>query len=210
MSAVLPKDNKLKVSIPEKESNGYFHTWEKKIEVVTKYMALGNMRLVSELTKIPYYTLIGWKKEDWWGDLIDEIKKTRYAEQNTKLSKIVDKSLAAIEDRIDNGDFILNNKTGEVVRKPISIRDANTVARDLLNHQIKVDEVSNRMEERKENFQDTLKVLANEFAKWTRRVSTNKAETIDFKDLTDALHEEREAGLQDRGGEVHQQTSGQT
>lgn len=178
----LPTDSKLRVSMPEKADNGWHHTWEKKIEVVTKYMALGNMRLVSELTKIPYMTLIGWKKEEWWGDLVDEIKRTRSTEMNTKLSKIVDKSLSAIEDRLDNGDFVLNNKTGEIVRKPVSLKDANTVTKDLLSHQIKVEEVANRMEERKENFQETLKLLAIEFAKWSKRKDNAGAETIDFKE----------------------------
>ena len=196
-------ESALRVSIPERDSLGNF-TWEKKIDVATKYMALGNMRLVGEICNVPYQTLFSWKKQDWWAELIEEIRKTRRAETNTKLSKIVDKSLSVIEDRLDHGDFIMNLKTGELERKPVSMKDANTVTKDLLSHQARVEEMTQKMETTKETVQDQLKLLANEFAKWSRKLGNQDAITTGFKEIASAVHDEREEGLQEGGGEIYE------
>lgn len=182
----LPPDHKLKIRNVAKDEAG-FYTWEKKIEVATKYMALGNMRLVGELCKVDYRTLMNWKKEKWWTELLNEIKKTRQTETSTKLSKIVDKSLEVIADRLEHGDFILNNKTGNIDRKPVSLRDANSVAKDLLGTQIKMEELTSKIETRQESVQEQLKLLATEFAKWSKGLSKQNAQTINFKEVANAI-----------------------
>jgi hypothetical protein len=203
----LPSDHKLSIKAPAKDEAG-FYTWEKKIEVATKYMALGNMRLVSELCKVDYRTLVNWKKEKWWADLIDEIKKSRQTETNSKLSKLVDMSLDVIKDRLKNGDFILNNKTGSIDRKPVSLRDANSVAKDLLGAQIRMEEMTSKLEIQKESVQEQLKLLANEFSKWSKGLSKQNAQTINFKEVANALHDQREERLQEGSGEVYEQAIG--
>jgi hypothetical protein len=205
----VPKDHELKLSNinKAKDSSGFF-TWEKKIEVVTKYLALGNYRLVSELTKVDYRTIMLWKKEPWWDDLIEEIKKTRTSELSTKLSKIVDRSLEVVADRLENGDVVMNMKTGEFDRKPVSMRDANIVVKDLLNHQLKMEELSSKIEIQKETVQDQLALLAAEFAKWNKAITKQTATTIEFKEKTNAVHDERETGLQEGSGEVYEQAFG--
>lgn len=126
----------------------------------------------------------------------DEVVASKRVGQATKLSKIVDKALESIDDRLDNGDFILNNKTGEVVRKPVGLRDAVTAATALMQR-AEVIENMNKQEraiEATQSVEDQLKLLASEFAKFNNKSKVN-AETIEFKEL-DALHDEREAGLQ--------------
>lgn len=199
----LPPDKELSLTAKSKDEGG-FYTWEKKIDAATKYMALGNMRLVSELCKIEYRTLMYWRKTPWWSELIEEIKNTRQTEVNTKLSKIVDKSLSVIEDRLQNGDFVMNRKTGEIDRIPVNIKDANTITRDLLKHQIKQEEIVNRIQIQKETVQDQLKLLALEFAKWAKKPSKEGAVDIEFKEPVNALHDQREEGLQEGSGEIYE------
>lgn len=193
----LPKDSELRLSNTKRDENSNY-TWECKIDVATKYMALGNFRLVSEVTKVPYRTLMFWRKEPWWAELIEEIKKTRQTELNTKLSKIVDKSLEVIADRLENGDFVLNNKTGELIRKPVTIKEANVVTKDLLNHQIKMEQMVSNIEIQKETVADQLKILAGEFAKWSRQLTKRNASDINYKEITNALHDQRvDSGRED-------------
>lgn len=153
-------------------------SWSDKTEAAKKYMLLGNMRLVSELTGISYNTLCDWRKQDWWTTLIDEIKAAQKAKRGNKMSQVIDESLEIIHDRIINGDFILNNKTGEIQRKPVSLRDVGNLANQLLTRQAQLEELSAKMEHSKETVQETLKTLAKEFAKWQRISAT--------KDATDA------------------------
>ena len=61
------------------------YSWEKKVEAASKYMQLGNMRLVSELIEVPYQTIADWRKTDWWKDLCDELKTAKKAKQSQKL-----------------------------------------------------------------------------------------------------------------------------
>jgi hypothetical protein len=207
----LPKDSELRLT--KEKDKDYRWSWEKRIAVVTKYIALGNMRLVSELEGVNYDTLLQWKNEtEWWPNLVEEVKKAQRSETNTKLSKIVAKALNVIEDRIENGDIRVrvNKETGDIEteRVPVSLKDATKAANDLLSQQIKMEEMTERVETNKTSMQDTLKMLAGEFQKWSLNQNKKSAETIEYKDITDAVHEEREEGLQTGSGSVHEQAGG--
>lgn len=150
---------------------GYKHTVEKRIEVVTTWLRLGNMRLVAELTGVSYQLCREWKATSWWAELVEEIRASRSTQVDNKLSKLVDRSLDLMEDRLENGDFVYNQKTGEVIRKPVTLRDINTVTKDVLTHQINIqklekDEVQHQTQT---TIQDQLKMLATEFAKFNRK-----------------------------------------
>lgn len=176
-------------------------SWSDKTEAAKKYMLLGNMRIVSELTGISYNTLCDWRKQDWWSTLIDEIKAAQKAKRNTKMNEVIDESMEIIHDRIVNGDFILNNKTGEIQRKPVTLRDIGNLTNQLLTRQAQLEEITNRMENNKETVQETLKTLAKEFAKWQRISNKNQAE-----DAVYAVHDEWPTGLQEGSSEVHIET----
>jgi hypothetical protein len=183
MAKKLPSDKQLKLSAPDRDALGNF-TWEKKIDVATKWLALGNMRLIAELTGMEYNTLAAWKRSDWWPELLDEIRRTRQLETSGKLGKIVDKSLEVISDRLANGDFVWDSKNSELARRPVSMKDANTVTKDLLAHQVKIEELATKMETKQESVQDSLKLLAAEFAKWSRKIVHDRAQDTPFKELS--------------------------
>jgi hypothetical protein len=162
------------------------YSWSEKTEVVKKYMLLGNMRLVSELMNIPYDTLSGWRKQDWWVELHDEIRKAQKAKTNTKLSTIIEDSLEMIQDRIQNGDWVLNQKTGEMQRKAVPLRDVGNLTNQLLTRQLQLEELSERMEHRKESVQETLQLLAKEFSKWQRIQNKSTATDVEIKDAVES------------------------
>lgn len=164
------------------------YPWSVKTEVVKKYMLLGNMRLVAELMSIPYDTLSDWRKQEWWVELHDEIRKAQKAKTNTKLSTIIEDSLEIIQDRIQNGDWVLNQKTGELQRKAVPLRDVGNLTNQLLTRQLQLEELSERMEHRKESVQDTLQLLAKEFSKWQR--IQNKSTATDVEIITNAVEQE--------------------
>lgn len=182
---------------------------EKKLEAVTTYLAVGNMRIVSATTGVGYQLLRAWKGQPWWKEYEYEIKNTRRSAVNDKLSKIVDKTLIMVEDRLENGDLVLNNKTGELIRKPVALRDISKLANDMMERQEKLEKLKIDESElqQKETMQDTLKLLAEEFAKFN---GTRKKEIIDVTDVTvkddDAIYAQWEEGLQEGVREVPQQT----
>jgi hypothetical protein len=160
---------------------------EKKIEVVSQWLVLGNLRMVSAITGVSYSLVRQWKQQPWWAELVAEIRQTQTIEMDTKLSKIVDKSLDAVLDRVENGDFFFDQKAQEVKRKPVALRDVARVTVDIL---AKRELLRGNATERKETTQvsvtDQLKLLAAEFAKWQSKpqevIDVEMVEVIDVED----------------------------
>lgn len=172
-------------------------SWEKRMECVSRYMLLGNMRVVSEQTGVGYDTLIEWKKSDWWPDLVEQLRRQKKAKTSDSITKIVEQSLDIMQDRLENGDPFFNQKTGKVEYKPVSVKDATTIASSLLQRQLQLEELAQKHEVQADTVQETLSLLAKEFKKWNKSSSTEVIE--------DAVYAQREAGLQEGGGSVHQQ-----
>lgn len=158
---------------------------EKRLEAVTLYMACGNMRQVEAVTGVSYAQLRVWRDQDWWKEMEVQIKAARRSAVATKLNKIVDKALNLVEDRVENGDWRYNKEAEEFERVPLSALTANKIATDLLQRADAVEKLQQdeTVVQNQQTIQDTLKMLALEFA------SFNKARTVnvDMKEVTDAI-----------------------
>jgi hypothetical protein len=164
-------------------------TWsqEARVAAVSQYLVLGNMALVSGITKIPHQLLRAWKRQPWWAETEAQIRAADNIKVDNKLTAIVDKSLDAVMDRLENGEFVYNQKTGEIIRRKVSMKDAAKVTVDMLS---KRELLRGNATERKEttsplSVQDQLRALALEFAKWQK--PQQQVETIDciVTDVTD-------------------------
>jgi hypothetical protein len=138
---------------------------QKKAEVVTTYLTLGNAPMTEGVTGVPRQTIRAWKLQPWWKELVDEIRNEEDCELDVKLSKVIDRSLDALTDRIENGDFLFNSKTGKFVRKPIHMRDALTAVTQVYDKRnLLRGKPTSRVE--KHTTQDTLNNLAEQFARF--------------------------------------------
>lgn len=182
----------------EMHKPGYKYSVEKRIEVISTWLTLGNLRQTAALTGVSYQLCLQWKSQPWWQEMINEIQAARKFKLDNKLNKIVDKALAVIDDRLDNGDFVYNQKTGEVSRKPVSLKEARGAANDLLQRQVALSklEIETQQASRADSVKDQIAMLAQEFAKF------NTKRTVEV--IPNALHEERKTGLQDGVQEVPQ------
>lgn len=173
-------------------------TWpiEKRVEVVSHWLVLGNMKQVAAVTGVPYDLVRKWKSQPWWADLEKEIRATQNIELDTKLSKIVDRSLEAVLDRVEHGDFIYDQKSGEVRRKPAALRDLHRVAVDTISKR-EVIRTEEKTDHAKISVEEHLKMLAHEMAKWNK---AQEAVVIDMEDIEDAIPKERKEGLQEGVG----------
>jgi len=181
-----------KVSVPA--LTGHSHSWEKRMEVVSRYMLLGNIRVVSEQTGVQYSTIVEWKKQDWWQDMVDQIRRQKKTKTSESITKIVESSLDVLQDRLENGDWVLNNKTGEIVRKPVGAKEAIVIANQLMQRQIQLEDLIERSSKSEDNAQETLKLLFNEFSKWQKKKTPEIIDVTDAVVVEDknAIHEKRE------------------
>lgn len=109
-----------------------------KIEAVTTFLALGNLALTAAVLKIPEGTLRIWKATIWWKDVQDELSIQEDLQLSSRLKNIIEGALAATEDRIKHGDYIYDTKKGELVRKPVAMKDAHRVAMDMTQKRIDI------------------------------------------------------------------------
>jgi len=174
---------------------------EKRIEVITKQLALGNMRLVADLTGVSYGLIRIWKTQPWWKEMELEIRNSRKARVDDKLNKIIDKALDTIEDRLDKGDFVYDQKKGEISRKPVSLKEARGAANDLMQRQIAVEKLAQEEKHltNTSTIKDQLADLALQFAAF------NTTRTLEV--VPNAIHEKRPTRLSSGESVVQQQTS---
>jgi hypothetical protein len=173
----------------------------KKTEVVTTWLALGKVPMVEAVTGVPRATIRQWKLQPWWQEMVDTIQTESNQELDTKLSKIIERSLDAVNERIEGGEFILDSKTGTVKRVPVKLKDVHRVAVDLLD---KRDLLRLKPAERQEQAAavDILKKLAGQFADWAK-VHIKEPRIVEGVVLH-AIHEERKEGLQDGVQQISQ------
>lgn len=134
-----------------------------KIEAVQTYLALGQVNLTAAVLKIPEVTLRNWKSKDWWKEIEQELRHQDDLVLSSRLQKIINKSFEQVEDRLNNGDFIYDQKTGELKRKPVNMKDAHKVAVDLIDkREFLINKVPSQLSA--EAIDDKLDKLAKKFA----------------------------------------------
>jgi hypothetical protein len=183
------------VYVPDKKIKGDNNHWpqKKRFEVVTSYLATGNLRLAASIHDVSYNTVVFWKRCDWWNDMIREIQSTQNIKTDHRITKIVDKTMEAINDRLDNGDPILDSKTGKVIRIPPKLRDVKSVAKDLMDQQrfLRKEINGNQNEKEKETINNRLLNLAEKFAEMASGKKAQEPITIEDGQIISETHLEQ-------------------
>ena len=166
-------DTRTKVSA---EQDG---TWsdEKRIEVVACYISLGSMTEASKVTGVPLNTCWSWKKGVWWNDVEATLRDEKNNDTSSKLTSIVDKTLVAIVERIENGDYIYNQRTGEITRVEIPASALNKIATTLLDRRLVLDKMERVKDEDTGDSTEKLQVQLGKLATaFTKFVESKKRE----------------------------------
>lgn len=164
-----------------------------KTEAVQTYMVLGSLKLVSGALQIPFDTLKVWKASEWWKTLEGELRVQEDLQLSARLTKIVNRSYDVIEDRMEHGDFVYDQKSGKMRRKPVNMRDAHKVAIDLMDKKdmlvtrhISGDSVT------ADKIEKTLADLAANFAKIANSINTKGPVEVTDVIFGDDKHDAKE------------------
>jgi len=143
-----------------------------RIEAVTAYLACGSPTQVCVALGIPLPTFNRWKTSTWFKELVEQLRNEDTLKLDAKLTRIVEKSLVQIEDRLDNGNHNYNPRTGVYDRVPVKLADITKAASSLLERQAKIRELPDKVEIDK-TIDARLAKLGDEFSKFA------KAKTIE-------------------------------
>ena len=162
-----------------------------KIEAVTLWLSMGNLALTAATLRIPEVTMRKWRATQWWKEIAEEIQLQDKIQLSATAKNIIDKSLTVIADRLDQGDWIYDQKTGQMRRKPVAMKDALAVADRLMDRKEKLDKVQ-IVDSSAESVEAKLTKLMETFAK---AAAPQVTDVVFVKEETSAENEKREAGL---------------
>lgn len=184
------KTRKSPKKTPLGDRNRRWYTDSEKLEAVKLWLVTGNLQATAASLGIAHPTMQQWRYSKWWDELASEIRSESTLQLSNKLKRIAEKALDITFDRLEHGDWFYDQKTGEVRRKPVVLRDAAQVANGFLDRHMTLDQKPVE-EKAQQQVQDRLNALAEAFAKMANK--TKKVEVID------AIYEERQERLP--GGE---------
>lgn len=138
-----------------------------RVEAVTAYLACGSPSQVCVALGIPISTFQRWKASTWFKELVEQLRNEDTLKLDAKLTRIVEKSLVQIEDRIDNGNYTYNPRTGEYDRVQAKLLDITRAATALLERQEKIRAMPEKAEIDK-TIDARLAKLGEEFTKFAR------------------------------------------
>lgn len=152
---------------------------KKKIEAATLYAALGNFRRVADIAKVPVTTVERWATEDWWLMTISKVRREQAEEMDVKTTKIVDKALDKIMERIEDGDYIYDMKAGKAVPMPVSARDLAIVAGTIFDKRQLIRGEATKISKAVQS-EDFLEKLADKFIAFSKgKTTAREAVTVD-------------------------------
>src|SRR5690242_2621769 len=95
---------------------------KQKFDTVAAYMVIGNIKATAEATGVPPDTIKYWKAQEWWKDYEGQIRQQTRVQVSGKLLKVIEKAFKVVEDRLENGDWLFNSRTGEIRRVGVSAK----------------------------------------------------------------------------------------
>lgn len=175
-------------------AEGKWWSDSQKLETVKCWLLTGNLAMTAGIVKVPEDTVRRWAKTTWWAQIVDDLHQEDQLLLSARLKKIVDKSFDVIEDRLEKGDFVYDQKTGQMRRKQVNMRDAHKVAIDLVDKREKL-LAGHGPKASEEQVADKLIKLAEKFAELAgaRKLETNTIEATDVQvkeTSTDALSDD--------------------
>lgn len=167
-----------------------------KLECVQTYLLTGNAAMTGRMLKIPEDTVRRWKQTQWWMDIEADLRIQDTLMTTARQKKIIDKTFEVVEDRLENGDWVYDQKTGALRRKGVSLKDAHKVGMDLTMLREKMlDRSGPSVTE--ERVEEKLETLAAKFAAMVNSKITPPVDVVDAEIIEVSSSEEEMQGHPD-------------
>ena len=161
---------------PKTKAKPSWHSLEKKLHAACVYGVTGSLKEASRLSDISEGQLRGMMTEVWWEDTIKQIREEENASITAKMTTIIDGTLDAMKDRLDNGDSYVT-KEG-VVKIPVRMKDL-TMPIGILTDKRQLLRGEATSITGKTTQDDILKQLADKFESFAKKLNIREPETIE-------------------------------
>jgi hypothetical protein len=185
---------------PKTRAKPTWYPLDKKVHAACVYGVTGSLKESSRLTDIPESQLRVMMTEVWWEDTIKQIREEENASITAKMTTIIDGTLDAMKDRLENGDTYLSNeyvqgedgkyyRQDKLVKLPVKMKDLTmpigilTDKRQLLRGE--ATSITGKLAQ-----EDILKQLATKFEGFAKALNIKEPETIDAEVIEHGSQEE--------------------
>ena len=187
--------------------------WDDKIKDkgVDIFLSSGSMAQVSRELGIPYYTVIEWKGTKWWDEKIKNRREEATDKLDVKLTKALELAIDGVTDRIENGDTIIDPRTGKERTMPAKMRDLTNAFNVIMDKRQVLRREPTKIVEQHTTAAH-LQQLADQFSQFvTGKIKAEpkviESEAVEFdaetetyfvnEDKTNAVHDQWKEGLQE-------------
>ena len=156
-----------------------------KLKAVKLWISGLSLVQVSEQLNVPYTTVRNWKyQSEWWDKIVDEVIGEQNQGKDAKLEQLVNKSYNALDDRIDHGDFVLDSRSGEILRVPMKGKELAIVSKSLHAQQQELREIPVKQAAQQAT-NEMLVDLAKQFAEIAQGKKSTSEKVISAKEIED-------------------------
>ena len=138
---------------------------KKKHQAVCLWVAGCSLPQIATELNVPVETVRTWRTTKWWTDIAKDLRSEDTQKLDAKLTEILDKSLETIMDRLKDGEYIYDQKTGKLRRAPTKLRDATIAFNTVMDKRQLIRKEPTRITEQ-QSTADQLKSLAEQFAQF--------------------------------------------
>lgn len=96
---------------------------EDKIEAAIAWLITGSSEEAGKFCQIPGRTIRSWMQQPWWEDILKEAQGRKQKELDAVWTGLIHKTAVELRDRIDNGETVVNTKTGTERKVPVKAKD---------------------------------------------------------------------------------------
>jgi hypothetical protein len=162
-----------------------WHSEEDRIKAATVFAMTGNALRTAEITGVPHGTIRQWKTQPWWPQVLERVHQEHDDELDAKITKVIEKTITQVEDRLDNGDYFYDIKTGEIQKVPMKGKEIAVVTSIMFD---KRDNIRRRKQthQDQQSIKESLKAIADAFRKMAGKPQTIEGEIIEISEETQA------------------------
>ena len=174
---------------------------KKRIEVATAHCMGLSAPMIEIATGVSTHTIRAWRLEDWFKELVDELQRDSDNTSDAKLTKLFDKALDTVLDRLERGDFMYDPKTSQFIRKPLATKDVIKITDTMFDKRALIRGKPTSISVKQEQVSDRLLKLATEFARFANAKEIKQGEIIDVQVITNGQPalESQETGRSSEG-----------
>jgi hypothetical protein len=158
------------------------YTPEQKLSAVMAYVVTGCSIKAGEMTGIPNATIRYWKSQaPWWPETIAKLRKQKQDELDGRFTGVIHKAIGEVEDRLDNGDQVVD-KNGNLVRRKMSGKETATTLAILFDkRQMLRGDPTSRTE--KTTTSEQLTSIMNEFQRLAADIKSRQEKDVISEEL---------------------------